>query len=81
MRSKHVPHYYRSRNSPPSSSASLFKRLSIEKRATKQSKTDSFVIMVQLKFLRVFKPAGLIACIFFSLFLFVLFAHLISNLT
>jgi hypothetical protein len=30
-------------------------------------KQDFFVIMVQLKLLRVFKPAGLTVCIFFSL--------------
>jgi hypothetical protein len=39
-------------------------------------KQELFVIVVQLKLLRGFKPAGLTVCIFYTLFLFILFAHL-----
>jgi hypothetical protein len=42
-------------------------RFCIVQRATAQSKQDFFVIMVQLRLLRGFKPAGLTVFIFLSL--------------
>jgi hypothetical protein len=58
------------------SSQSPIIHFSLCKEQQHSQKQELFVIMVQLKLLRGFKPAGLTVCIFLSLFLFNLFAHL-----